>query len=109
MQFQDAQCLRIFIKESARWHHEALHEYIVSQARQHGLDGAIVFRAATGFGVGAQIHTNKILSLSEDMPMVVEVIDQADRIDAFLDAMADALAGCFLTIESVKSARVAKP
>lgn len=84
--------MRIFMGESARFQGRPLHEAIVEEARQRGLAGATVSRGFMGFGANSLIHTAKILRLSEDLPVVVEIVDTPDRIDAFLpvaDAMVD--------------------
>jgi len=84
--------LRIFIGESDRWHHRPLYEAIVMKARELGLAGATVLRGPMGFGANSRIHTTKILRLSEDLPLIIEIVDRKDRIDAllpFLDEMVD--------------------
>lgn len=84
--------MRIFMGESARFQNRPLHEAIVEEARQRGMAGATVSRGFMGFGANSLIHTAKILRLSEDLPVVVEIVDRPDRIDAFLpvaDAMVD--------------------
>lgn len=84
--------MRIFMGESARFQGRPLHEAIVEEARQRGMAGATVSRGFMGFGANSLIHTAKILRLSEDLPVVVEIVDRPDRIDAFLpvaDAMID--------------------
>lgn len=84
--------MRIFMGESARFQGRPLHEAIVEEARQRGMAGATVSRGFMGFGANSLIHTAKILRLSEDLPVVVEIVDRPDRIDAFLpvaDGMVD--------------------
>lgn len=84
--------MRIFMGESTRFQGRPLHEAIVEEARQRGMAGATVTRAFMGFGANSLIHTAKILRLSEDLPVVVEIVDTPDRIEAFLpvaDAMVD--------------------
>lgn len=84
--------MRIFMGESARFQGQVLHEAIVEAARQRGMAGATVCRGFMGFGANSLIHTAKILRLSEDLPVVVEIVDRPDRIDAFLpvaDSMVD--------------------
>lgn len=80
----EAQVLRIYIGESERHGGRLLHEAIVEEARGRGMAGATVFRGIMGFGANSLVHTAKILRLSEDLPIVVEIVDRAERIDAFL-------------------------
>ncbi len=81
----EAVLLRIFVGEGDRHHHQPLYEAIVVKAREMHMAGATVLRGPMGFGHGAHLHTAKILRLSADLPVVVEIVDTADRIDAFLD------------------------
>jgi uncharacterized protein len=88
----EAELLRIFIGESDKRHGRPLYEVIVEEARRRGMAGATVLRGTLGFGANSRIHTAKILRLSEDLPMVVEIVDKPERIEAFLpdlDAMID--------------------
>ncbi len=88
----DAQLLRIFIGESDKHDGLPLHEAIVRLAREKGLAGATALRGVMGFGANSRVHTDKILRLSEGMPMVVEIVDSPERIGEFLplvDAMMD--------------------
>jgi PII-like signaling protein len=73
--------LRIFIGESDRWQHRALADSILEMLREEGLAGATVLRGVAGFGAHSRIHTAHVLRLSEDLPVVIEVIDRPDRID----------------------------
>src|SRR3954470_14325558 len=87
---ENGKLLRIFIGESDRWEHQPLYEAIVLKAREQGLAGATVLRGPMGFGANSHLHTAKILRLSVDLPMVIEIVDTEDRIKAllpFLDAM----------------------
>jgi len=76
--------LRIFIGETDKNEGIPLYEWIVKRAREHGLAGATVTRGILGFGAHSRIHTTKILRLSEDMPMVIEIVDTLEKIDAFM-------------------------
>lgn len=85
-------CLRIFCGETDQWHGRPLYAAIVEEARAKGMAGATVTRGIMGFGARSRIHTASVLRLSEDLPIVVEIVDAADRIDAFLprlDEMVD--------------------
>ncbi len=76
--------LRIFIGESDKRNGIPLYEWIVKKAREQGLAGATVTRGILGFGAHSRIHTTKILRLSEDMPMIIEIVDTLEKIDNFL-------------------------
>jgi len=76
--------LTIMIGESDRWHHKPLYTEIVHRAHKAGLAGATVLRGVEGYGASNLIHTTRLLSLSDDLPMVIVIIDTHDRVDAFL-------------------------
>ena len=97
--------LRIFIGESDRWHHQPLYEAIVLEARKHGLAGATVLRGPMGYGANSRIHTAKILRLSEDLPLVIELVDNADAIAGFLPLLDDMVAEGLITTEKVHIVR----
>lgn len=80
----DAQLLRIFIGESDKSHSVPVYEKIVLEARKSGLAGATVFKGIMGFGGSSRIHTAKILRLSEDMPLIIEIVDEIDKIEKFI-------------------------
>ncbi|MCS6805708.1 MAG: DUF190 domain-containing protein [Acidobacteriota bacterium] len=82
---QEGYLLRIFIGESDRRHGQLLYEWIVLQARERGLAGATVLRGIMGYGAHSRIHTFKIERLSEDMPIIIEIVDTRDKLEAFLD------------------------
>ncbi len=96
-----AERLRIYIGESDKFEGRPLYEVIVEEARHQGLAGATVLRGMLGFGAHSRIHTAKILRLSEDLPMVVEIIDQPDRIAAFLPKLDSLVGEGLVTRESV--------
>jgi len=81
---EDAVLLRIFLGENDRSGHQPLYQAIVLEARRRHLAGATVLRAALGFGQSSRLHSAKILRLSEDLPLVVEIVDAADKIESFL-------------------------
>jgi len=99
---EEALLLRIFIGESDRWEHHPLYEAIVLKARELGLAGATVLRGPMGFGASSHLHTAKILRLSDDLPIVIEIVDQEDRINAFLPHLERMLGGGMVTLEKVK-------
>jgi hypothetical protein len=81
---EEAELLRIFIGESDRHGHQPLYEAIVQLARRRGMAGATVLRGIMGFGADSRMHTAKILRLSEDLPIVIEIVDRPERIEALL-------------------------
>jgi len=94
--------LRIFIGESDKHRGQPLYEWIVSQARAEGLAGATVLRGIMGFGANSKtIHTFKIERLSEDLPIVVEIVDRAERIDILLPILDEMVTEGLITVESV--------
>jgi len=97
----EGKLLRIFIGESDRWHGKPLYEAIVEVARQHGLAGATVVRGIEGFGADSHLHTSRILRLSEDLPVVVEIVDTTEHIDRVLPLLDDMVAEGMVTIEDV--------
>jgi PII-like signaling protein len=97
----EGQLLRIFVGESDRWEGRPLYEAIVRKAREAGLAGATVLRGMQGFGANSRIHTTKILRLSEDLPIVIEIVDEADRIAAILPALDAMVSEGLMTLERV--------
>ena len=98
----DARQLRIYIGDSDRHGGRPLHEVIVEAARKAGLAGATVFKSPLGFGASSRIHSAKILQLSGDLPLVIEVIDSREKIDAFLPSLEDMLDGGLVTIQDIE-------
>lgn len=99
---RDAVLLRVFIGESDRWHHRPLHEAIVLKAREMHLAGATVLRGLMGFGKASRLHTAKILRLSMDLPLVIEIVDSEEKINAFLPILDEMVGGGLVTLEKVK-------
>ena len=93
--------LRIFIGESD--HHEGmpLFEWLVRRAREHGLAGATVLRGLEGFGASSRLHTAKILRLSSDLPIIVEIVDTIEKIESFLPVVDEAVSEGLATVEKV--------
>ena len=81
----DASLLRIFVGESDKLGHKSLHDAIVEKAREQGLAGATVLRAIGGFGLSARMRSTRILDLSSDLPVVIEIVDEETKISAFLN------------------------
>lgn len=94
--------LRIFIGESDRCEGIPLYEWIVRRARENGLAGATVLRGLEGFGAHSRIHTTRILRLSADLPLVIEIVDTRDKIEAFLPAIDGAVGEGLATLEKVE-------
>lgn len=98
----EASLLRIFIGESDKADGKPLYEVIVREARRRGLAGATVLRGFLGFGAASRIHTAKILRLSEDLPIVVEIVDAPEKIDAFLPDLDGLIGEGLVTLEKVR-------
>jgi PII-like signaling protein len=99
---EDGCLLRIFVGESDRHEGKPLYEWLVLQAREAGLAGATVLRGIEGFGAHSRLHTAKILRLSEDLPIVIEIVDSAEKIEAFLPLVDGAITEGLATIERVR-------
>ncbi|NDV19759.1 DUF190 domain-containing protein [Pseudodesulfovibrio sp. JC047] len=98
---EKAERIRIYIGEDDKHKGMPLAEAIVKEARQLGLAGATVFRGMSGFGANSRIHTTKILRLSEDLPVVVEIVEHPDRLDSLLDHLSDIMSEGMVTREPV--------
>ena len=99
---RDSILLRIFIGESDRRNHKPLYEAIVLKAREMHLGGATVLRGPMGFGKSSRMHTAKILRLSMDLPIVIEIVDSEAKINAFLPALEEMMSGGMVTLERVQ-------
>jgi len=102
----EAKLVRIFVGESDILHHIPVYERIVQEARKFHLAGATVFKGVMGFGRSSRMHTSKILRLSEDMPMVIEIVDEESKIEGFLPVLHDifeaAKSGGLITMEKAE-------
>jgi PII-like signaling protein len=96
---EEGKLLRIFIGEQDKWQGAPLYEAIVMLARKEKMAGATVIRGCMGFGCKSHLHTAKILRLSEDLPMVVEIVDSAEKIDQFLGCISDMVKDGLVTLE----------
>jgi PII-like signaling protein len=99
---EEGYLLRIFVGESDRHGHRPLYEAIVLKAREAGLAGATVLRGVMGFGKNSVLHTAKILRLSEDLPMLIEIVDSLEKIEAFVPSLDSMIADGLVTIENVR-------
>jgi len=102
---EDAVLLRIFIGESDRYQHRPLYEAIVLKARELQLAGATVLRGPMGFGKSSHLHTAKILRLSMDLPIVIEIVDTEEKVNAFLPVLDEMMGGGLVTLERAKVIR----
>ena len=98
----EAMLLRVFIGESDRWNHNPLYEAIVLKAREVRLAGATVLRGPMGYGKSSRLHTAKILRLSMDLPLVIEIVDSEENIQAFLPLLDQMMKGGLVTLEKVR-------
>jgi len=98
----DSTLLRIFIGESDRFEHTPLYEAIVMKARELHLAGATVIRGPMGFGKSSRLHTAKIMRLSYDLPMVIEIVDEESKIQTFLPVLNQMMQGGLVTLEKVR-------
>ncbi len=97
----EGKLLRVFIGENDKYQGQPLYEWIVRQARDEGLAGATVLRGLEGFGAHSRLHTAKVLRLSTDLPIVIEIIDTEKKIEAFLPLIDDAVEEGLATVERV--------
>lgn len=102
---EEAVLLRVFICERDRYQHHPLHEAIVRAARDAGLAGATVLRGVMGFGGSGRIENAKILDLSDNLPVVVEIVDRGDRIEGFLPRLREMIGDGLATMEKVQVLR----
>jgi uncharacterized protein len=106
---RQALLLRIFVGEDDRADGRPLYEAIVLRAREMHLAGATVLRGGMGFGHSSRLHTTKILRLSEDLPLVIEIVDSEDRIDAFLPVLDGMMTSGLVTLEKVQVLQYGEP
>ncbi len=98
----EARLLRIFIGESDKFEGRPLYQVIVERARRRELAGATVLRGYLGFGANSRIHSARVLRLSEDLPMVIEIVDEPDRINAFVEELDGMIGEGLVTLEKVE-------
>jgi PII-like signaling protein len=99
---EEGYLLRVFIGESDKVGHRPLYEEIVLKAREAGLAGATVLRGVMGFGKNSILHTAKILRLSEDLPMVVEIVDSLEKVETFVPTLDEMIKDGLVTIEKIR-------
>ena len=98
----DAMLLRVFIGEADRWHHKPLYEALVLKAREMNMAGATVLRGPMGFGKSSHLHTSKILRLSFDLPLIIEIVDTEEKINTFLPVLDEMMGGGLVTLEKAR-------
>ncbi|HET7745506.1 MAG TPA: DUF190 domain-containing protein [Gaiellaceae bacterium] len=98
----EGKLLRIFVGESDTWHGRPLYQAIVERVRAEGLAGATVVRGIEGFGADSRIHTSRILRLSEDLPVVIEIVDTAEQIERILPLLDEMVTEGMVTLERVE-------
>jgi len=98
----EAELLRIFIGEADKFEGKPLYEAIVKLARQRGMAGATVIRGLMGFGADSRMHTAKILRLSEDLPVIIEIVDESEKIEALLPELDQMIKEGLVTIEKIR-------
>jgi len=98
----EGKLLRLFIGESDTWHGKPLYQAIVERVRQEGLAGATVLRGIEGFGADSRLHTYRILRLSEDLPVVIEIVDAPEQIDRVVPILDEMVGEGMLTLERVQ-------
>jgi PII-like signaling protein len=99
---ENGKLLRIFIGESDRWHHQPLYEAIVLKARELGLAGATVLRGPMGFGAKSHLHTSKILRLSMDLPVIIEIVDSEENVNKMIPLLDEMVQDGMVTLEDVR-------
>lgn len=102
---EDGMLLRIFVGEADRWAGRPLYEAIVLAARERGLAGATVLRGLMGYGAHSRLHAAKVLRLSEDLPIVVEIVDTEEKLQAFLPWLDEAMTEGLVTLEQARVLR----
>ncbi len=106
---QDSVLLRIYVNEMEKWQHRPLYEAIVLKARDLHLAGATVLRGPMGYGESAHLHTAKILDLSVNLPLVIEIVETEEKITAFLPVLDEMIESGLVTLEKVKALRYRRP
>jgi PII-like signaling protein len=99
---EDGELLRIYVGETDRWEGRPLYEAIVHEARREGLAGATVLRGLMGFGRHSRVHTASVLRLSQDLPVVIEIADAVDKIEAFLPIVDRMVTEGMVTVRKIR-------
>lgn len=102
MMQRDGYALKVYVGERDKHGHVPLYEWIIQQAREQGLAGATAFRGIEGFGAHSQVHTTKILRLTDDLPILIEIIDTKEKIESFLPILDKAMPEGLATLQTVE-------
>lgn len=94
--------MRIHIGESDKWHGKPLYQAILEMLRKEGFSGATILRGVAGYGSASRVHTEKILRLSQDLPVVIEVVEDSARIEGLLPRLDEMIGGGLITLEKVR-------
>jgi len=94
--------VRVFIGESDKWHHQPLHVALLERLRKGGFAGATVFRGIAGFGARSVLHTTHVLRLSQDLPVVIELVDSQERVDELIPILEEMVTEGLVTMEKVR-------
>jgi len=97
----EGKLVRVFIGDSDRWHHKPLYEAIVERVRKEGIAGATVMRAIEGFGASSHLHSARILRLSEDLPLIIEIVDTEEHVDRIMPILDEMVGDGLVTVENV--------
>lgn len=98
----DGKLLRIFVGEADRWHGQPLYEAIVLEAKKDGLAGATAIKGFLGFGCSSRLHTAKLLRLSEDLPIIIEIVDSEEKISRFITKLDEMVQEGLITLEKAQ-------
>ena len=101
--------MRIFIGESDRYKNRPLHEVLIDYFHSHGFAGATVLKGVAGFGSNSVLHTDRLLSLSQDLPLIIEVVDNGEKIEEVIPQLDNMLQGGMITLEKARVIRYKKP
>lgn len=99
---EDHVLVRVFIGEDDKWHHQPLSHALVERLRREGFAGATVFHGVAGFGAHSVLHTTQLLRLSQDLPVLIEIVESQDRLDPLVAILDEMVSGGLVTVESVR-------
>lgn len=106
--FNDSKLLRVFIEESDHFKGKPLYEYILFKAKELKVGGATILKAVEGYGSDFRVHSSKLLEISEDLPIIIEIVDSEEKIDELLQAIEPALKEALITVEDIKAYKIKK-
>jgi PII-like signaling protein len=97
----DARLVTVYVNSTDQWHGRPLYSAIVELCRGHGIAGATVIRCTEGYGAGGRLHSTRLLELSEDLPIRIEIVDIAERIDPFLEPLGEMIGEGLVTVSHI--------